>query len=99
MSMNMGATAISRSSQPYAAETCVPDAYHFSKTQSTGTRFIMMLTAVASGVFAGRVMHSTMSIEMALTGLFVLLAFVGGLLSTWSPCGYSSLSLLRPAGR
>nr|Q50230.1 RecName: Full=Methylamine utilization protein MauF [Methylophilus methylotrophus]AAB46947.1 membrane associated protein [Methylophilus methylotrophus] len=99
MSMNIGATAMSRSSQAYAVETCVPDAYHFSKAQSTGTRFIMMLTAVASGVFAGRVMHSTMSVEMALTGLFVVLAFVGGLLSTWSPCGYSSLSLLRPAGR
>jgi cytochrome c biogenesis protein CcdA len=28
-----------------------------------------------------------------------ILAFAGGLLSTWSPCGYSSLSLLRPHGR
>lgn len=26
-------------------------------------------------------------------------AFAGGLLSTWSPCGYSSISLLRPTGR
>lgn len=30
--------------------------------------------------------------------LLCLVAFAGGLLSTWSPCGYSSLSLLRPAG-
>ena len=30
--------------------------------------------------------------------LLCLTAFAGGLLSTWSPCGYSSLSLLRPAG-
>ncbi|CAO4132513.1 Methylamine utilization protein MauF [Methylorubrum extorquens] len=26
------------------------------------------------------------------------LSFIGGLLSTWSPCGYSSLCLLRPVG-
>ncbi len=99
MSMNMGAAANSRASQAYAAETCVPDAYHFSKSQSTGTRFVMMVTAVVSGVFAGKLMHGSMPVESALMSLFVLLAFVGGLLSTWSPCGYSSLSLLRPAGR
>ena len=99
MSMNMGAAANSRASQAYAAETCVPDAYHFSKSQSTGTRFVMMVTAVVSGVFAGKLMHGSMPVESALMSVFVLLAFVGGLLSTWSPCGYSSLSLLRPAGR
>ena len=99
MSMNRGAAANSRASQAYAAETCVPDAYHFSKSQSTGTRFVMMVTAVVSGVFAGKLMHGSMPVESALMSLFVLLAFVGGLLSTWSPCGYSSLSLLRPAGR
>ena len=99
MSMNMGAAANSRASQAYAAETCVPDAYHFSKSQSTGTRFVMMVTAIVSGVFAGKLMHGSMPVESALMSLFVLLAFVGGLLSTWSPCGYSSLSLLRPAGR
>jgi cytochrome c biogenesis protein CcdA len=59
----------------------------------------MMGIAIVSGVFTGKLMHNTMSIDMAMTSLFVVLAFVGGLLSTWSPCGYSSLSLLRPAGR
>ncbi|WP_018987071.1 methylamine utilization protein MauF [Methylophilus methylotrophus] len=99
MSMNMGATVASRSSQSYKAETCVPDAYHFSKSQSMETRFFMMLTGVVTGVIAGRVFHSVLPTEDALMALFVLLAFAGGLLSTWSPCGYSSLSLLRPAGR
>lgn len=99
MSMNMGAAAVHRQSQPHAAETCVPDAYHFSKSQSTGMRLVMMATAVVSGVFAGKLMHDTMAMQAALTSLFVVLAFTGGLLSTWSPCGYSSLSLLRPAGR
>lgn len=100
MSMNMGATVgRSRPSQPYAAATCVPDACHFSKSQSTGTRFVMMVTALVTGVFAGKLMHGTLPMETALTSLFVVLAFVGGVLSTWSPCGYSSLSLLRPAGR
>jgi len=99
MSMNMGAATDNRASQAYAAETCVPDAYHFSKSRSTGTRFIMMMTAVVSGLFVGKFMHGSMPVESALLSLFVVLAFVGGLLSTWSPCGYSSLSLLRPAGR
>ncbi|MCL6608688.1 MAG: methylamine utilization protein MauF [Geminicoccaceae bacterium] len=31
--------------------------------------------------------------------MLVGLAFLGGLLSTWSPCGYSSLATLRPWGR
>ncbi|HEY0906511.1 MAG TPA: methylamine utilization protein MauF [Methylophilus sp.] len=99
MSIHLGATMISGSPQAHTAETCVPDAYHFSKAQSTGTRFLMLVTALASGIFAGKVMHSAMPVESALTTLFVLMALTGGLLSTWSPCGYSSLSLLRPAGR
>ncbi len=99
MAMNMGATVNSRSTQHHAAETCVPDAYHFSKSQSTGMRLVMMATALVSGVFAGKLMHDNLTMQAALTSLFVVLAFVGGLLSTWSPCGYSSLSLLRPAGR
>jgi cytochrome c biogenesis protein CcdA len=59
----------------------------------------MMAIAVVSGLFAGKLMHNMLSINTAMTSLFVVLAFTGGLLSTWSPCGYSSLSLLRPAGR
>jgi len=59
----------------------------------------MVVSAIATGLIGGGMLQSVMPTEMALTGLFVVLALVGGLLSTWSPCGYSSLSLLRPAGR
>jgi cytochrome c biogenesis protein CcdA len=56
-----------------------------------------MLSAIGIGVTAGMLLNSQMS--TALTSMFLVLTFIGGLLSTWSPCGYSSLSLLRPAGK
>lgn len=99
MSMNVGATVLHQSQSTHAAIECIPDAYTFSETQSTKTRLVMVVSAIATGLIGGGVLQSVMPTEMALTGLFVVLALVGGLLSTWSPCGYSSLSLLRPAGR
>ncbi|WP_020167194.1 MULTISPECIES: methylamine utilization protein MauF [Methylotenera] len=99
MSMNVGATVLHQSQSTHAAIECIPDAYTFSETQSTKTRLVMVVSAIATGLIGGGMLQSVMPTEMALTGLFVVLALVGGLLSTWSPCGYSSLSLLRPAGR
>lgn len=58
-----------------------------------------MVLAAVLGVAGGNMMASQMANVDALTWMFVVLALVGGFLSTWSPCGYSSLSLLRPAGR
>lgn len=58
-----------------------------------------MVLAAVLGVAGGSMMESQMANVDALTWMFVVLALVGGFLSTWSPCGYSSLSLLRPAGR
>jgi len=87
----------SQSSTVENSAACVPDAISFSESKSTGARFAIMLSAIAVGVTAGTLLNTQMS--TALTGMFLVLTFIGGLLSTWSPCGYSSLSLLRPAGK
>lgn len=76
---------------------CVPDAISFSESKSSVVRLAIMLSAIGIGVTAGMLLNSQMS--TALTSMFLVLTFIGGLLSTWSPCGYSSLSLLRPAGK
>lgn len=85
--------------QSAAGVACIPDAYSFSESRSTKARFILMALAIAIGVVGGSLLHAQVSVVNALTGLFIVLALAGGFLSTWSPCGYSSLSLLRPAGR
>jgi len=87
----------SQSSQVENGAACVPDAISFSESKSSSARFIIMLSAIAVGVTAGALLNTQMS--SALTGMFLALTLIGGFLSTWSPCGYSSLSLLRPAGK
>lgn len=99
MKMNMGATTYNPTSQGDAGVTCIPDAVNFSKTRSTGARFALMLSAIALGVAGGSFFSTQTSSVLALNWMFVVFALVGGFLSTWSPCGYSSLSLLRPAGQ
>jgi cytochrome c biogenesis protein CcdA len=86
----------SQSSQVENGAACVPDAISFSESKSSGARFAIMLSAIVVGVTAGTLFNTQMS--SALTGMFLALTLIGGFLSTWSPCGYSSLSLLRPAG-
>lgn len=95
----MDAKASRQSSRGEASVACVPDAFSFSEARSPRARFLLMVSAIVVGLAGGAVLHSSMSTNSALTGLFIVLALVGGFLSTWSPCGYSSLSLLRPAGR
>ncbi len=51
------------------------------------------------GGLGGVALKSTASPQTALAVGLGIGAFAGGLLSTWSPCGYSSISLLRPNGR
>jgi len=87
----------SQSSTVPNSAACVPDAINFSESKSSGQRFVIMLSAMAIGVTAGILLNEQMT--TTLTGMFLVLTFIGGLLSTWSPCGYSSLSLLRPAGK
>ncbi|WP_162937762.1 methylamine utilization protein MauF [Indioceanicola profundi] len=67
-------------------------------TESRATsRALAALSGIGIGATAGAVsgaLDTSSGMIPALAGL----AFIGGLLSTWSPCGYSSLSLLRPRG-
>lgn len=88
-----------QSAQQAAGVACVPDAYSFSESQSPRARFLLMVSALIIGVVGGRVLQHAVPAQDAFTGMFLIIALVGGFLSTWSPCGYSSLSLLRPAGK
>jgi cytochrome c biogenesis protein CcdA len=99
MKMGKGSWGYSQSSQGNATVACVPDAISFAEPRSVTKRFLTMATALAAGVIGGNLIESQMTATSAITSMFVVLALVGGFLSTWSPCGYSSLSLLRPAGR
>lgn len=58
-------------------------------------RWALLLLCIGAGVLAGFVLPGS-AVEASTLPLLCLVAFLGGLLSTWSPCGYSSLSLLRP---
>lgn len=99
MKLDLSAEAFHQPSHINATVASVPDAIDFSKPSSSKTRLSTMLFAVTSGV-AGGAMLSTQGLATgALQWMFIVLALVGGFLSTWSPCGYSSLSLLRPAGK
>lgn len=70
----------------------VADAVPRSAANSVSRRILTICGAVALGIATARLVPVT---EGGLIPLFCILAFLGGLLSTWSPCGYSSLSLLR----
>ena len=98
MKMGIG-SGMYQTSQGNAAVACVPDAISFAEPRSGAVRFVTMVSALAAGVIGANVLQSQITAASAITSMFIVLALVGGFLSTWSPCGYSSLSLLRPAGR
>lgn len=77
----------------------IPDAEIFAAPRSRATRAILMAMSAVSGVAAVHLLVAGVSMEASLTWLLVAVAFAGGLLSTWSPCGYSSVCLLRPSGK
>jgi LPXTG-motif cell wall-anchored protein len=80
------------------AATEIQDRRHFPTKTDRGARLLLALFGLAVGGFAAGVLPATgghSDVLLVASGL----AFAGGLLSTWSPCGYSSLSLLRPQGR
>lgn len=58
-----------------------------------------MALSAAAGAVGALHLASGVALETAMLWLLVPIAFAGGLLSTWSPCGYSSVCLLRPNGR
>ncbi len=77
----------------------VADATFFAQPRSTATRFILITLSAAAGAIGAIYLASGVALETAMLWLLVPVAFAGGLLSTWSPCGYSSVCLLRPNGR
>ena len=74
--------------------TAVPDCVIFPDRFSKTKRLAILAGSLALGAGAGLVLNQGMVAPVLVAG-----AFAGGLLSTWSPCGYSSISLLRPTGR
>lgn len=77
----------------------IADCAVFAQPQSRTTRAVILAAAALAGVAAAITSSSFVPSTYSIAGLLLGLAFLGGLLSTWSPCGYSSLCLLRPAGR
>lgn len=77
----------------------VADCVIFPKEQSRTVRTAVLVAAGALGVAAPLVAAPSVSVSAMTATVLVGMAFAGGLLSTWSPCGYSSLCLLRPHGR
>lgn len=77
----------------------VPDCIAFADAYSPAARRTILLASVVTGIAAGLGLAATIDPVASLWHLLVGAAFVGGLLSTWSPCGYSSISLLRQTGQ
>ncbi|GFO82815.1 methylamine utilization protein MauF [Methyloceanibacter sp.] len=73
--------------QAFIADAIVPGA-----RRTSGLRYLTILLAAAAGAGVAALLSPTSG---GVILLLCALAFTGGLLSTWSPCGYSSLSLLR----
>ena len=74
----------------------VLDCISFAQSQSWQARLLLIALALGAGAVIGGSLEAPGSRAQSLTLILWPLAFCGGLLSTWSPCGYSSLSLLRP---
>lgn len=75
-------------------QTSVADAVHPSRYHLAELRWLAVLLPATAGIFTAWLLSGVYT-SGHVTLLFCSLAFTGGLLSTWSPCGYSSLSLLR----
>ena len=77
----------------------VLDCVSFASSQSWRARMALLGLMLLAGVAVGLWLDSKLDKPAALSVVVLPLAFFGGILSTWSPCGYSSLSLLRPKGK
>lgn len=77
----------------------VLDCVSFARSQSWRARIALLCLMLLAGLAAGLLLDSKLTKPVALSVVVLPLAFFGGMLSTWSPCGYSSLSLLRPKGK
>jgi len=77
----------------------VEDCLVFAQEYSGRTRLAGLASAALIGVAGAALAYRFGAQAETLPVLFIGFSFLGGLLSTWSPCGYSSLCLLRPVGR
>jgi cytochrome c biogenesis protein CcdA len=77
----------------------VPDATDFASPRSKTLRAYLMALSALSGILGVYFFLPDVPLQAAVAWLLVAMAFAGGLLSTWSPCGYSSVCLLRPNGK
>lgn len=76
----------------------VPDATEFAVPRSKALRTGLMALSAVAGAVGAYLFAAGVPLETAMMWLLLAMAFAGGLLSTWSPCGYSSVCLLRPNG-
>ncbi|WP_348524718.1 methylamine utilization protein MauF [Paracoccus marinaquae] len=72
----------------------VQDCVSFPDQVPIAKRLAILIGSLGAGAAIGFMLKQGMVMPVLAAG-----AFAGGLLSTWSPCGYSSISLLRPTGK
>lgn len=84
---------------PAGEQAGVPDATLFPDSFTRPRRTAILAASAVVGVGGGVALAGAADPSGAVWTLLGASAVVGGLLSTWSPCGYSSISLLRPNGR
>ncbi|MDO5705184.1 MAG: methylamine utilization protein MauF [Paracoccus sp. (in: a-proteobacteria)] len=84
---------------PDMAQDGVPDCVDFPAQYSRRYRLAVLAGSLALGAAGGFAVKTTADPMSALWLCLAGAAFAGGVLSTWSPCGYSSISLLRQTGK
>lgn len=76
----------------------VPDCAVFAASFSVPARIAILFGSAAVGLAGGLGLSAGGEGRAAIWPLLGATAVLGGILSTWSPCGYSSISLLRQTG-
>lgn len=76
----------------------IDDATSFAQPWSGLARFSLLAASLVVGAAGAAVLSGGVPLSTAMLWILIPAAFAGGLLSTWSPCGYSSVCLLRPSG-
>ncbi len=80
-------------------DASVADCVYFPDSYSASRRAAILAVSAAAGAGAGYALAGAADQNSVLWTVLGLAAVAGGVLSTWSPCGYSSISLLRPNGK
>ena len=76
----------------------VDDVTTFAQPWSRLARIALLALSAVIGAVSAAVFAVGTPLDAVLLWVLLPVAFFGGLLSTWSPCGYSSVCLLRPSG-